>query len=84
MPTYDYKCTKCGEVFEVSHAMNKQPRVRCAKCKASAQRVISGGMGVVFKGSGFQTTDSRKTPCGAGKTCCGRDAPCDTCPAPED
>jgi len=83
VPLYEYECKKCGEVFEVSHGMSEEPKVRCPKCKAAARRLISGGMGVMFKGAGFHTTDSRgaQSMRGRDELPCGRDTPCKTCPA---
>ena len=59
MPTYEYKCTSCGHTFEAFQSINDKPLSRCPKCKSTIRRVINGGMGVIFKGSGFYTTDYR-------------------------
>ncbi len=61
MPTYEYKCDKCGEVFEVFQSMNDQPLTECKnkECGGRIQRLISGGGGLLFKGSGFYITDYR-------------------------
>ena len=59
MPTYDYRCTKCGHVFELFHGIKDETRKRCPKCKGNARRVPSGGAGLLFKGSGFYITDYR-------------------------
>ncbi len=61
MPTYEYKCTSCGHTFEAFQSMNDKPLSRCPKCKSAVKRVINGGMGVIFKGSGFYTTDYKKS-----------------------
>jgi putative FmdB family regulatory protein len=61
MPTYDYKCTKCGHTFEAFQSMNDKPLSRCPVCKGALRRLIGGGMGVIFKGSGFYTTDYKKS-----------------------
>jgi len=61
MPTYEYKCTNCGHTFEAFQSITEEPLTRCPKCKASVRRVINGGMGVIFKGSGFYTTDYKKS-----------------------
>ncbi len=37
MARYDYRCTACGEVFEVEHAMTERPEVSCPKCGAKAE-----------------------------------------------
>jgi len=57
MPTYDYICKKCGHHFEAFQKMNDLPLSNCPKCKGKAERVISGGVGMIFKGSGFYITD---------------------------
>jgi putative FmdB family regulatory protein len=60
MPTYDYKCPKCGTVFERFQKITSKPELPCPKCGATARRVISGGHGIVFKGSGFYETDYKR------------------------
>jgi putative FmdB family regulatory protein len=60
MPTYEYACTKCGHTFEAIQRMTEKPLSRCPKCRHAVRRVINGGMGVIFKGSGFYTTDNKK------------------------
>ena len=57
MPTYDYKCPKCGTEFQEFQKMSDRPVARCPKCKAKAERQMSAGGGFVFKGSGFYLTD---------------------------
>jgi len=59
MPTYEYACTRCGLVFEEFKPMSAPRRERCPECRGKVERLISGGMGIVFKGSGFYKTDSR-------------------------
>ena len=61
MPTYEYECDKCGHRFEVFQSMTEPPRKRCPKRRGKVRRLIGGGAGVVFKGSGFYTTDYRST-----------------------
>jgi putative FmdB family regulatory protein len=61
MPTYEYKCNSCGHSFETVQGMNDKPLSRCPKCKSALRRVINGGMGIIFKGSGFYTTDYKKS-----------------------
>ncbi len=60
MPTYEYECTKCAHLFELVQSMNDKPRSRCPKCRSKVKRLISGGAGIAFKGSGFYVTDSKK------------------------
>ena len=61
MPTYEYACTNCGNTFEAVQKISDKPLTRCPKCKGAIRRVIHGGMGVIFKGSGFYTTDYKKS-----------------------
>ena len=57
MPTYEYRCPQ-GHVFEkFAQTMSGPKRARCPKCGKMAARIISGGAGLVFKGSGFYITD---------------------------
>ena len=57
MPTYDYECTKCKHNFEEFQRITSEPVAECPKCSHRAKRLISGGAGIIFKGSGFYTTD---------------------------
>ncbi len=57
MPTYDYRCQKCGHQFEVFQKITDDPIDTCPECNGKAERVISGGTGLIFKGSGFYITD---------------------------
>lgn len=60
MPTYEYRCPK-GHVFEKFFPqMTDRRRLRCPTCGQSAERLISGGAGLVFKGSGFYITDYKR------------------------
>jgi len=94
MPTYEYECGACGHRFEKYQSMTEKAIKKCPKCgKAKAERLISGGAGVLFKGSGFYQTDYRskgykesakkdvpkkETP--AAPSCSGD---CSACPAPK-
>ena len=57
MPTYEYECTKCGHVFEEFQSIASEPISICPKCSEEVKRKISGGTGLIFKGSGFYITD---------------------------
>lgn len=59
MPTYEYQCPD-GHSFEKFQKMNERPRAKCPTCGKPAARKISGGAGLVFKGSGFYITDYGK------------------------
>ena len=58
MPTYDYICNDCEKMYEYFQSMSDAPLKECPKCKKnSLRRVISGGTGLIFKGSGYYLTD---------------------------
>jgi putative FmdB family regulatory protein len=59
MPTYEYQCPE-GHAFELFQKMSEKPRAKCPVCGKPAVRKISGGAGLVFKGSGFYITDYGK------------------------
>ena len=59
MPTYEYQCPD-GHLFEKFQKMTDKPRAKCPVCGKPATRKISGGAGLVFKGSGFYITDYGK------------------------
>ena len=60
MPTYNFKCTKCEHEFEVMLPMTHKKNPKCEKCKKKTEKLISGGAGVIFKGTGFYETDYRR------------------------
>jgi len=65
MPTYDYICNECGERFENFQTMSSRPltkRPDCEEKNCNVTRVISGGSGLIFKGSGFYLTDYKDQP----------------------
>jgi putative FmdB family regulatory protein len=59
MPTYDYQCRRCGHEFEKFQKITDPPRARCPKCRGAAERRITGGAGLLFRGGGFYITDYR-------------------------
>lgn len=61
MPTYDYRCKKCNHEFEAFQSMSDDVLTTCPKCrKKSLQRLIVAGAGIIFKGSGFYSTDYKR------------------------
>ena len=61
MPTYGYRCKSCGHQFEEWQKISEEPLVVCPSCKEHTLiRVIGGGAGLIFKGSGFYHTDYKK------------------------
>jgi len=61
MPDYDFRCTECDELFEVTRSMAASGEERCPRCGAEARKVFSP-VGVSFKGPGFHNTDYRPQP----------------------
>jgi len=67
MPTYEYSCQKCGQTFEAFQSMRDEPFRECPKelCRlpkwghGKVKRLLGTGAGLIFKGSGFYTTDYR-------------------------
>ncbi len=58
MPTYEYKCKQCGFKFEEFQSIVSDPIRICPVCNTAAvERIINGGAGLIFKGSGFYLTD---------------------------
>ncbi len=58
MPTYEYRCPE-GHEFEKFQRMTDPPVAECPECGEEAERILSGGAGLLFKGEGFYTTDYR-------------------------
>ena len=62
MPTYDYECRDCGHNFETFQSMADNALETCPECgNDGLRRLIGGGAGIIFKGSGFYVNDVRKT-----------------------
>ncbi|OFX35040.1 MAG: hypothetical protein A2Z07_11665 [Armatimonadetes bacterium RBG_16_67_12] len=59
MPVYEYRCTQCQHIFERHQAVG-EAAPECPQCGGSSRKVFSS-VGLIFKGSGFHTTDYRKT-----------------------
>ncbi|MGN6782645.1 MAG: FmdB family zinc ribbon protein [Marmoricola sp.] len=59
MPTYQYSCTDCGRFLEVVQSFSDDALTTCPECEGRLRKVFNA-VGVVFKGSGFYRTDSRK------------------------
>jgi putative FmdB family regulatory protein len=57
MPTYEYQCSGCKYYFERFQKITDTPLKKCPKCGNKVIRLISGGSGFIFKGSGFYITD---------------------------
>lgn len=61
MPTYEYECRACGGHFEYFHSIAEPPKTTCEACGGELSRLIGGGAGLIFKGSGFYITDYKKS-----------------------
>lgn len=91
MPRYDYRCAPCDARFEINRPIADRSPVACPVCGAAATRIFSP-VGVVFKGSGFHSTDYRSAkaePATDGNTsspaCGGGESPaCANCPESAD
>ena len=60
MPTYEYRCKNCEHEWETFQSIKAKPSRKCPGCgKLKAERIISAGGGIIFKGSGFYQTDYR-------------------------
>jgi len=61
MPTYDYFCEKCDKTYEFFQSMSDDPIQKCSVCSSKIRRLVSGGTGLIFKGTGFYLTDYAKS-----------------------
>ncbi len=69
MPTYEYACLSCDHEFEQFQSMSDDPLKLCPKCgKKRLKRLVGGGAGLIFKGTGFYITDYKKKSGGEPKT----------------
>jgi putative FmdB family regulatory protein len=66
VPTYDYQCRSCGTVTEIIHSMLEDGPTTCERCGGALRRVLYP-TGIIFKGSGFYSTDSRSARASATK-----------------
>lgn len=69
MPNYDYECQECGHIFEAFQSISAEPLTECEKCGGPVKRLIGGGAGLIFKGSGYYVTDSRKDSSSKSSSC---------------
>ncbi|MFQ6045053.1 MAG: FmdB family zinc ribbon protein [Gemmatimonadales bacterium] len=60
MPTYSYRCPGCGHEYREFQKITDRSRARCPQCGTPGERLITGGGGLHFKGSGFYVTDYKR------------------------
>jgi len=65
MPTYEYECKSCSHTFDIFQSISEEPLKICPQCGKEIRRIINGGMGVIFKGSGFYVTDKNNGKSGS-------------------
>lgn len=61
MPTYEYKCKKCGSTFEKFQSIKEDPIKKCKSCGGEVYRLISKNGNFILKGSGYYSTDNRSS-----------------------
>lgn len=82
MPTYEYECDKCKKHFDIFQSMTAEAIKKCPECGGKFHRLIGGGSGIIFKGSGFYETDyKRKRGSPDSSSCHGHSDACKHCPS---
>ncbi|GAI69022.1 unnamed protein product [marine sediment metagenome] len=61
MPTYEYKCKKCGNIFEKFQSITENPIKKCKSCGGEVYRLISKNGNFILKGNGYYSTDNRSS-----------------------
>jgi len=61
MPTYEYKCKKCGNAFEKFQSITADPIEKCKSCDGEVYRLISKNGNFILKGKGYYSTDNRNS-----------------------
>jgi len=80
MPTYEYRCNKCGYTFERFRVMTAAAVATCPQCNGPVTRLIGSGATIIFKGRNLPpSTHGRAngSACNRERPCCGRDTPCE-------
>jgi len=67
MPTYGYRCGSCGHEFEIRQRITEEPLATCPKCGGKLSKMLYPA-GVIFKGSGYYTTDYKSAGSGEEKS----------------
>lgn len=83
MPTYEYRCLACGHEFEVMQKIKDAPLAECPKCAGSVEKLISSGIGFIFKGTGGCMVQNGGGQCGMDPSCCSKAPMCGQMPCHE-
>jgi putative FmdB family regulatory protein len=67
MPTYGYRCGSCGHEFEIRQGITDEPLSTCPKCGGKLSKMLYPA-GIIFKGSGYYTTDYKSAGSGEDKS----------------
>ena len=81
MPTYEYECGKCKKHFDIFQSMKDDAIKKCPECGGKFHRLIGGGIGIIFKGTGFYETDYKKKTGKPGQPCHSHSDACKHCPS---
>lgn len=81
MPTYEYECDKCRKHFDIFQSMKDDPIKKCPECGGEFHRLIGGGSGIIFKGSGFYENDYKKKKGNKEPSCHSASDACKHCPS---
>ncbi|QNB45344.1 zinc ribbon domain-containing protein [Thermanaerosceptrum fracticalcis] len=65
MPSYDYRCPRCGK-FTITQGIKEAPLQKCPTCQSPVNRLIGKNVNIIYKCSGFYTTDSKSSPSSQG------------------
>ncbi len=78
MPAYEYQCEACACHFEQRQKMSERAIESCPECGGAVRRLISGGAGMISKGSSHTSSGYGEVPsaCASGGPCCGQGAGC--------
>ncbi len=60
MPTYSYRCTACGNEFDIRQSFSDDPLTVCGECGGKLRKLFNS-VGIIFKGSGFYHNDSKSS-----------------------
>ena len=68
MPVYTYRCENCGIQFDREQSFSDAPLKICPECRKKTLKKVITPVGIIFKGSGFYSTDHRSPSGGSTST----------------